>query len=51
MADSDEKWRFRLYGHNLTSARIVQQLNATATGDQVTYERPIEVGVGAEYHF
>lgn len=47
----DEKLRVRLFATNLTDEVIIQQATATPIADQVTYERPREIGVGLEVRF
>jgi iron complex outermembrane receptor protein len=47
----DEKFRVRLFATNLTDEVIIQQATATPIADQVTYERPREIGVGLEVRF
>jgi iron complex outermembrane receptor protein len=48
---ADEKLRVRLFATNLTDEVIIQQATATPIADQVTYERPREIGVGFEVRF
>jgi iron complex outermembrane receptor protein len=48
---ADDKLRVRLFATNLTDEVIIQQATATPIADQVTYERPREVGVALEVRF
>jgi hypothetical protein len=48
---ADEKLRVRVFATNLTDEVIIQQATATPIADQVTYERPREIGVGFEVRF
>lgn len=50
-ATEDERLRVRVFGTNLTDEVIIQQATATPVTDQVTYERPREVGVALEVRF
>ncbi|WP_070157250.1 TonB-dependent receptor [Sphingobium phenoxybenzoativorans] len=47
----DEKLRFRIFGTNLLNKTIIQQASETPLTDQVTYERPREIGVGVDMKF
>ncbi|ODT89064.1 TonB-dependent receptor [Phenylobacterium sp. SCN 70-31] len=47
----DDQLRLRVFGTNLTNEVIIQQATATPIADQVTYERPREVGVALEVRF
>ena len=48
---SDEKFKVRIYGTNLTNKLIIQQATALPVTDQVTYERPRELGIGLDIRF
>lgn len=47
----DEKLRVKVFATNLTNEVIIQQATATPIADQVTYERPREIGVALEVRF
>jgi iron complex outermembrane receptor protein len=46
-----DRLTFTVYGTNLTDEAIIQQGSPTVNVDQVTYERPREVGVRADFRF
>jgi iron complex outermembrane receptor protein len=47
----DERWKFSLWGKNITDAVVLQQLKPGALSTDALYEAPRRIGVGAEYRF
>lgn len=47
----DERYRFSLWGKNLTDEDVFQQMLPSTSGDIVSYERPLTYGVSVSANF
>lgn len=47
----DERWKFSLWGTNLTNEQVFREGRPGALGTDVTYEMPRRIGIGARLNF
>ena len=47
----DDKWKFTVWGNNLTDEEVFQQLTSGSQADLASYERPASYGVSVSGKF